>query len=224
LTRHSYTSTRLHSDFDRIISRATAPHAAPTLLFTIFLGANDACFIGAEEYVPWPKFSANIRYFIETILNQDALPDTKIILITPPPINGPAPKIEEGMTEEDIEEANGWKRKGPRYKTYMSKKRYAEGIMRIAEEYEKTGRVVGVDFWRGLVDAKATGDGSGEDVKKGIEELGLWPGCGLLGAGSFDKGWFTDGLHLDRKGYAVLSKMVMEAIEGKWPELAPERL
>lgn len=211
-----YTSSSLKSDFDRVITRATTPGAAPTLLFTIFVGANDACIIGSSEYVPWPKFETNIRAFIETILTQDAMSDTKIVLIGPPPINGPSQGIGT-LTEEAIEKANGWKKEGPRYKTYMSKKRYAEGMMRIAEEYEETGRVVGLNFWQAIVDARMSEDGS-------VYDENLPPGSGLLGAKDFGDGWFTDGLHLNVKGYRVLSKALFKLINKKWPELAPERL
>jgi lysophospholipase L1-like esterase len=214
-----YTSTRLKSDFERIIARATATDAAPTLLFTIFIGANDACIMGDQEYVPWPTFSANIRYFIETILTQDALANTKIVVITPPPINGTEAKVNENLTQEDVHAANEMLKEGQRYRTYMSKKRYAEGLMEIAGEYGETGRVVGVNFWRGIVEKSGLG-GEWEDM----ERSGMWPGSSLLGAKSFEDGWFTDGLHLDRKGYGVLNDILMEAVVGKWPELAPEKL
>ncbi|KAJ4368165.1 hypothetical protein N0V83_006521 [Neocucurbitaria cava] len=220
-----YTSSSLQSDFDRIITRATAPNAAPTLLFTIFVGANDACMIGDTEYVPWAKFEANIRAFVETILTQDAMSQTKIVLITPPPISGPSPAKKAGMTEEEVEDANFWKKEGPRYKTYMSKKRYAEGMMRIASEYEETGRVVGLDFWHALVAAGLNESESGDaDGNAGEYDEDMPPGCGLIGAKQFGKGWFTDGLHLDVKGYNVLSKTLFERITSQWPELAPERL
>lgn len=124
--------------------------------------------------------------------------------------------------EMAIEEANQWKKEGPRHKTYMSKKRYAEGLMSIANEYADTGRVIGIDFWRALVEEKLKEDEEGSWEE--LENSGMWPGCGLIGAKSFDKGWFTDGLHLDRKGYAVLNRILVESVVGKWPELAPERL
>ncbi|KAH7089016.1 SGNH hydrolase-type esterase domain-containing protein [Paraphoma chrysanthemicola] len=215
-----YTTTSLASDFARIIDRATSPSAAPTLLFTILLGANDACIIGETEYVPWHTFSANIRNFLETILTQDAMSETKIVLITPPPINVPEGLMDEG-DEGAIEDANKWKREGPRYKTYMSKKRYAEGLMEIANEYAETGRVIGVDFWKGCVEEKISEDGG---TWEEVEESGMWPGCGLVGAKMFEKGWFWDGLHLDVKGYAVLNRIVVEEVVRKWPELAAERM
>jgi hypothetical protein len=142
----SYTSTHLKDDFTRIIHRATSPGAAPTLLFTIFIGANDAAMVGETEYVPWPIFSANIRGFLDTILSEDAMENTKILLITPPPINGSVVETGENKSAREIEDINQWRKEGPRYKTYMSKRRYADGIMQIAKEYEKTGRVVGLNF------------------------------------------------------------------------------
>jgi lysophospholipase L1-like esterase len=169
--------------------------------------------------VPWPEFSANIRFFIETILTQEGgMSDTKIILITPPPLDDPEAQVTGKETQSEIDEANKWRKEGPRYKTYMSKKRYAEGLMEIAKEYEETGRVVGLDYWRAMIEA--SGLGTYEEFK----ESGMWPGSNLVGAKRFEKGWFTDGLHLDVKGYKVLNDMLMEKVVGTWPQLAPERL
>jgi hypothetical protein len=215
------------------------PSAPPTLLFTIFLGANDACFVGKTEYVPLPQFSDNIRAFVEEILIQDRLSDAKIVLITPPPINVPeplpsddkslGPAMAKALKDNDPKQDRG-------YRTYMSKKRYAEGIMSIAKEYEETGRVVGLDYWRALVEA-----GLEEQGRKGEADEDKFPGCGLSGAKEFASGWFTDGLHLDKKAshcmlgyldsvtngmqaYNVLSKVLTETVIGKWPELSPERV
>lgn len=144
--------------------------------------------------------------------------NTKIVIITPPPINGSEATVTGNESEKEIEEANEWRKQGPRYKTYMSKKRYAEGLVGIAKEYEETGRVIGIDYWRAMIEV--SGLGSCEE----FERSGMWPGCNLIGAKGFEKGWFTDGLHLDVKGYKVLNEMVMESVVGKWPELAPERI
>jgi lysophospholipase L1-like esterase len=213
----SYTSSDLSSDFDRIICRATAPIAAPTLLFTIFLGANDACFIGDQEYVPWRTFKSNIRRFIETILTQDTLSQAKIVLITPPPIAIALPESTEILSEKEIEVENKNMKKGQGYRTYMTKKRYADGIMQIASEYEETGRVVGLNFWQSLVDAILVEEGPPHNKE-------MPPGCGLLGAIEFGKGWFTDGLHLDRLSYDVLSQALFKLVTEKWPELEPTNL
>jgi hypothetical protein len=170
--------------------------------------------VGETEYVPWLLFSANYRNFIDTILSHAAMVDTKIVLITPPPINGGVSEPEEGM---EVEEVNHWRKEGRGYKTYMSKKRYAEGIMQIAEEYEETGRVVGLDFWQDVADTMLKEEEATYDAD-------MPPGCGLLGSTAFPDGWFTDGLHLDVKGYKVLSKGLIELVRRKWPELAPEKL
>ncbi|CAN9284922.1 unnamed protein product [Alternaria alternata] len=212
-----YTSIHLKDDFTRIIHHATSPGAAPTLLFTIFIGANDAAMLGETEYVPWPMFSANIRGFLDTILSEDAMENTKILLITPPPINGSVVETGENKSAREIEDINQWRKEGPRYKTYMSKRKYADGIMQIAKEYEKMGRVVGLNFWQDLVHAVVTEEGWQYDEQ-------VPPGCGLLGAQSFPTGWFTDGLHLDIKGYRVLNNALLELVTAKWPELAPEAL
>lgn len=214
---NSYTSSTLNRDFDRIIARATSPGAAATLLFIIFIGANDACIIGDSEYVPWPTFEKNIRRFIDTILAQDAMSDTKIVIITPPPIACPSPALDPSLSQEEIDAANDLKKEGPRYRTYMSKKKYAEGLLRIAENYEETGRVVGLNFWQGVVDALLQEEEDVYDEEKP-------PGCGLIGARAFGKAWFTDGLHMDVKGYNVLSKALLALITEKWPELAPESI
>ncbi|KAF7671767.1 hypothetical protein GT037_010289 [Alternaria burnsii] len=199
-----YTSTRLKDDFTRIIHRATSPGAAPTLLFTIFIGANDTAMVGEMEFVPWPIFSATIRNFLDTILNENTMENTKVLLITHPPINGSVVETGENKSAREIEDINQWRKEGPRYKTYMSKRRYADGIMQIAKEYEKTGRVVGLNFWQDIVHAVVTEEGWQYDEQ-------VPPGCGLLGAQPFPTGWITDGLHLDIRGYRVLNNALLES-------------
>jgi hypothetical protein len=127
----------------------------------------------------------------------------------------PEPKA---WTSDYVMPTNAVVREGQRYKTYMSKKRYAEGIMGIAAEYKGTKRVIGVDFWKGVV------EGGGKGTCAEFEESGMWPGCGLVGAKEFDDEWFTDGLHLDMRGYRVLSRMLMNGVLETWPDLAPNRL
>ena len=145
-----------------------------------------------QEYVPLSEFEANIREFVETILTQDAMPDTKIVLITPPPINVKAPPS-NNLIEEEQAEDNEVIRKGRGYKTYMNKKRYADRIIEIAEEYGETGRVVGLHLWDKMVDAVLEEHGGTE------RDETLLPGSGLYGARGFGKEWFVDGLHLDKK-------------------------
>ncbi|KAF2682137.1 SGNH hydrolase [Lentithecium fluviatile CBS 122367] len=222
-----YTSQAIKRNFTRLITRLTAPGAPETLLVTIFLGANDACIIGDSEYVPLPLFTSNICEFVEEILIQDDLPNAKIVLITPPPVNvpdplpDPLPGVGEEGDEEDARNDMG-------FRTYMSKKRYAKGIMAISGEYAETERVVGVDFWRACVEEALVGQGRGEELEgegKGerFEDVRL-PGCGLKTAKRFPEGWFTDGLHLGPLGYKVLSKALVDTVLAKWPELSPGKI
>ena len=172
--------------------------------------------IGPREYVPWPEFEQNIRTFVDTILAQDSMTDTKIVLIGPPPIAGHTSRPKAGMSPDEIEDANEVKKDQMGYRTYMSKKRYADGMMQIAETYKDTGRVVGLDYWRKLVEAGSEEHGGVDEEKP--------TGCGLIGAKGFSKGYFTDGLHLDVKGYKVLSDSLFELIKTIWPELAPDQV
>lgn len=214
----SGTSASVKRYFDAMIRQTIAPDAPKTLLFTILLGTNDAVYATEDkEMVPLPQFSENIRGFLDTILTEQALEDAKIVLITPPPISIPSPKLTSEMMQEDVEKENARRKQSLYYMTYMNKKRYAEEIMEIAKEYAETQRVVGLNAWQDIVNAL-------------VEEMSceydpnVPPGCGLLGAKGFPKGWFTDGLHLDVKAYAVINKGLFKLITKTWPELAPENL
>ena len=178
------------------MARATRPDAAPTLLITIFVGANDACLPPVSAHVPLPRFEQNIRGFVDAVLGADRLSDTKIVLITPPPINIPDPlPASIGLGPADLAAAKWDPREGVGYKTYLSKRRYARNIMEVASSYEETGRVAGLDLWTALVDAGLEDQGRMGDEDKYDEER--LPGCGLPTAKAFKKGYFTDGLHLN---------------------------
>jgi hypothetical protein len=142
--------------------------------------------------------------------------ETKIVLITPPPTNINR-SFDIGVNREDFGGLNEEEKRGHSYKTFSNKKRYAEKVMRIAAEYGETGRVVGLDFWGDLIRVgfKERGEEYNED---------RLPGCGLYGVDEFGEDYFTDGLHLDAKGYDVLSQGLYNKVVSTWPELAPEAL
>ncbi|KAF2019944.1 SGNH hydrolase [Aaosphaeria arxii CBS 175.79] len=207
-----YTSTMLIPNFKRIIERSVEPSAPRTLLFTIFVGANDAAILPSGPYVPLKRYEENMRYFVETILTQDNMPDTKIVLITPPPINIPNPPQTQDME---------WYKETMKWKTYMSKKTYAEKIMEIAKEYgDETGRVAAVNLWKLLCDSALKDQGILGDEDAYHEDKS--PGSGLKTAKAFEKGYFTDGLHFDGRAYDLLSNGLLDLISEKWPELAPD--
>ncbi|KAJ8699788.1 isoamyl acetate-hydrolyzing esterase [Pleurotus ostreatus] len=65
-------------------------HAPRIRLLTIWFGANDACIKPSPQHVPLDKFTENIRAIVQMITSPSSgyySPDTKIILITPPPVN-----------------------------------------------------------------------------------------------------------------------------------------
>ncbi|KAF2739075.1 SGNH hydrolase [Polyplosphaeria fusca] len=217
-----FTSSMLRNNFRDIIQRATEPSAAPTLLITIFLGANDACLL------PLRTFEENIRKFVDDILNEDRLLNTKVVLITTPPINIPESEEDEIDLDQDLglalaAELDSYDPKeGAAYKTYMSKKKFAEKTMEIATSYEGTSRIVGLDLWKALIDA-ALRDQMRLDAADAYDDEKL-PGCGLKGAKAFKQGYFSDGLHFEGLAYDVLTAGLLDVVLVKWPELAPERV
>ncbi|KAF2744197.1 SGNH hydrolase [Sporormia fimetaria CBS 119925] len=221
-----YTSTLLRPNFDHLIQRCTAPSSPSTLLITIFLGANDACLIGPEsrEYVPLSEFESNLREFVEKILVQDNMPETRIVLMSPPPINirDPASDVDVGVAGEQEDEEKT--KKGRGYQTYTSKRRYAEKVMEIARSYEETGRVVGCDIWKALIDEALEEHGRGNEREEERYDVNRLPGCGLRGAREFREGYFTDGLHFGALGYGVVGKKLLKVVLETWPDLEPEKL
>lgn len=59
-------------------------------VLTIWFGANDACIKPSPQHVPLPKFTSNLTYMVNMIKSLTSpyySPTTRIILITPPPVN-----------------------------------------------------------------------------------------------------------------------------------------
>ena len=121
------------------------------------------------------------------------------------------------MSREDLGKLNEEERRGHSYKTFVSKRRYAGQMMRIADDYEESGRVVGLDLWRDLIR-------TGFRMRREEYDEDRLPGCGLYGVDGFGKWCFNDRLHLDAKGYDALSQGWYNKVVSTWPELAPEAL
>ncbi|KAF7796736.1 hypothetical protein EIP86_007919 [Pleurotus ostreatoroseus] len=69
------------------ISRAGLPTIR---LLLIWFGANDSCLPGTIQHVPLSLFSSNLSAMIQLISSPTSdrySPETKIILLTPPPVN-----------------------------------------------------------------------------------------------------------------------------------------
>lgn len=89
--RAGWNSTWLHPTFKQILQRVRDYETEPPLLFTIWLGANDACPPEYAAHVPIARYEENLRFFVESILSEPRMEGTRIVLITPPPINVPDP-------------------------------------------------------------------------------------------------------------------------------------
>ncbi|KAI9732107.1 MAG: hypothetical protein M1834_004203 [Cirrosporium novae-zelandiae] len=204
----------------------------PPLFITIFLGANDSCLPPSAAHVPLPEFEEHLRYYVDTILESKATQGTKVILISPPPINLSTPSKNNFHIPNLYEARLGSPKAAISYRTYLSKRGYAEKVMEIAKSYEaKTNLVAGIDLWirmieYGQVQEKQEHEANPETnalVETGRDEDAL-PGSGLAGAYKFSSDVFLDGLHLGPLGYDVLSTEILGLITTKWPEIAPETL
>lgn len=97
----------------------------PPSLITLFWGANDASWEGTCQYIPLDEFKDNLRAIIDHI--QSVYKDTKILLITPPPIAQDAYNIAFPDT----------------LRTNENTKKYAHVVLDLAEEY----KLVSLDLW-----------------------------------------------------------------------------
>ncbi|KAF8260440.1 SGNH hydrolase-type esterase domain-containing protein [Lactarius quietus] len=76
-----------------IVKREFSPHAACVRLLTIWFGANDACLPDFPQHVPISRFSENLATMVRAILEPESpcySPETRVLLITPPPIHIPS--------------------------------------------------------------------------------------------------------------------------------------
>ena len=248
MTRFSYTSTHLSDDFDLLLTKIRKETHLP-LLFTICVGANDACFRSpldpdsSATLVPLPEYESNIRNFVDALLIEPKCADMKILLITPPPIAVYATSClkygsySDPIDKDKAKEAMLEIRSRPGFRTYASKYRFADAVMAIAHEYAESessrDRVMGCDVWRGVVNAALRERGKAEQ-----DLLKPWPtkidwdqdaNCVLPGSGfpanpnalsmEFPKDWYLDGLHFTGDGYVPFTAEIVRVLEEKWPGL-----
>ena len=172
------------------------------MLITIFLGANDACLPPASAHVPLVEFEQHIRAYVDTILESPATKGTRIVLITPPPINVEAPVKSEVEIPSVTEILESVARSGKGHQTWLSKRKYAEKVTEIGREFEaKSDLVTVLDFWKAITEFACREEGEDESVTatNKFRELDMQdklPGCGLPGSKDFGADFFTDGLHL----------------------------
>lgn len=106
-------------------------------MLTIRFGANDACIKPSPQHVPLERFEANIRKMISLV--QSRSPDTRILLITAPPVNTHQRKAD--LESRDPPQALD--------RLFETSKQYADAVKALGDEL---GLGV-VDAWSSLWDA-----------------------------------------------------------------------
>ena len=149
--------------------------------------------------MPIDKFVTNLRTYVKSLLEHPNVKEngTKIILITPPPIDVTPPRD----PNEPIKEA----RTRVGYMTWVNKMKYADAVLKLEEEFVQArleDRVGCVDVWRAVVNFGMKREGK-EPIEPHVqlnEDLVVekkLTGCGLPGTKKFPDKTFVDGLHFD---------------------------
>lgn len=165
---------------------------------TIFLGANDACIDGNDTYVPFAEYEEHIRHYVTSILEHPATNGTKVVLISPPPVDASTPAGETLLDDPMIASIlRSGAASGLGHRTWQSKWRFAKKIVEIGREMEeKTDLVTVLDFWTVITKFACKAQGTDFD-ELDLEEM--LPGSGMPGVKEFGTEYFTDGLHLGEK-------------------------
>ncbi|KAK2746361.1 porphobilinogen deaminase [Myotisia sp. PD_48] len=204
-----FTTRTIQQAFEKYVMQQIREHGTAPLFITIFLGANDACLMQNGTIVPLEEYEDRIREYVNTILNDPATEETKVILISPPPVDVPPP--------EAASVSRSTAALGRGHQTWLSKRIFAKTIVKIGKEFEaKSDRVATLDFWT-IVTKQAC-----HQIYRSFDELdieGLLPGSGLPGTMEFGKTYFVDRLHMGITAYSLLGNKLMELIANKWPEL-----
>jgi len=123
-------------------TREQQKHLPTVRLLVIWFGANDACLVQSPQHVSPPKFASNLKHLINLVQSPKSeyySPDTRIILVTPPPINTYQRRAE--LEDRDPPIALD--------RDFETTRLYAETVKDVAREEE-----VGiVDLWTKMWDA-----------------------------------------------------------------------
>lgn len=105
----------------------------------VWFGANDACIKPSIQHVPLPKFIENIKHMVHLVQSPESpyhSPSTRVILITPPPLN----------THQRAEDLGSRDPPLPLDRTFEATQAYAEGV----KEAAATCKVSVVDVWSAI--------------------------------------------------------------------------
>ncbi|PIA13162.1 SGNH hydrolase, partial [Coemansia reversa NRRL 1564] len=106
-------------------------------LVTILFGSNDAQYFGLKCHVPLDEFKTNIIDIVNIFKSPESefySPDTKIILITPPPVGDKLYALKFALDGKTVDRRN------------ETSKPYAEAVREVAKELS----VPCVDLWTAI--------------------------------------------------------------------------
>ncbi|KDQ12350.1 hypothetical protein BOTBODRAFT_34645 [Botryobasidium botryosum FD-172 SS1] len=141
--------------FEQCFAKKEAqPYVPKVKLLTIWFGANDACLPNRDQYVSIPRFIENLHTMISMVREPSSdwySPTTRIILLTPPPVNVAVRAALIAPREMD--------------RTADQTKAYADAVIKAGEE----ARVPVVDLWTKLWEkAGETEEGLKKYLKDGL--------------------------------------------------------
>ncbi|KAJ3845241.1 SGNH hydrolase-type esterase domain-containing protein [Lentinula raphanica] len=117
-------------------------HLPIVRLLVIWFGANDSCLVQSPQHVPLPKFASNLKHLVNLVQSPKSKyysPKTRIILVTPPPVNTYQRKANLDARDPPI----------LLDRNFENTRLYAETVKDIAREEE-----VGIiDIWTKMWDA-----------------------------------------------------------------------
>ncbi|PVV02530.1 hypothetical protein BB560_003017 [Smittium megazygosporum] len=186
---------------------------AQVKLIIIFLGVNDAVLEQCSSHVPLGEFHQNLLSMIDHLADPNSeyySPETKFVLITPPPVCEPAWRV----TAE--------KRKLSSVRCEKKSKLYAEEVIKVG----KKRNIPVVDVFTRIkteineIQAKQAEinvltNGTTSTGSKMVEDNLRWFG--------YDQ-FFYDGLHFNANGSKIMFEMLYDTIITNYPDLAPKKL
>ncbi|KAJ7685031.1 GDSL Lipase/Acylhydrolase [Mycena polygramma] len=132
-----------------LATRHDQQHVLKIRLLVVWFGANDACIKPSPQHVPLPKFINNIKDMVQLVQSAESpyySPWTKIILVTPPPVNTHQRKADLSSREPPLELD----------RLFDTTKGYAEGVIEAAA----ASRVAVVDVWTAIWNAAGQEEGA----------------------------------------------------------------
>ena len=126
-------------DSSKCLTRKEDEHTPKIRVITIWFGANDACIPPSPQHVPLDEFVANLRQMVSLVRAADPSHETRIILLTPPPVN----TRQRGAALAARDPPQACDRK------FLVTKQYAEAVLAVAA----IEHVSVVDVWSAMYQA-----------------------------------------------------------------------